>query len=218
MALDNREINALLQELRANPYRLYVIETPHTGYLRKFLVKEGEEVHGPQGRWLEKPGTALFVLERERNPKTIRAKIGGVVYRINHQLLDRFVEAQQPVLEIRHVLTQSEIIAELLRKTLHIVRAPEKARYFLAPDLAKRLEKEGEGRVVVKPGDEMAIMSFMKRETPVLHEGEAMVVFRVFFANGQMVEQGDPLFGLCLEVERPYIEKLIARVKEEWPS
>ncbi len=157
-------------------------------------------------------------MERERNPKTIRAKIGGVVYRINHQLLDRFVEAQQPVLEIRHVLTQSEIIAELLRKTLHIVRAPEKARYFLAPDLAKRLEKEGEGRVVVKPGDEMAIMSFMKRETPVLHEGEAMVVFRVFFANGQMVEQGDPLFGLCLEVERPYIEKLIARVKEEWPS
>ncbi len=50
MALDNREINALLQELRANPYRLYVIETPHTGYLRKFLVK-GEEVHGPRGRW-----------------------------------------------------------------------------------------------------------------------------------------------------------------------
>ncbi len=128
------------------------------------------------------------------------------------------MEAFEPVLEIKHPLTQKEIIAELLRKTLHIVTAPEKARYFLSPELAKKIEKEGEGKVVIKPGDELAIMSFMKRETPVLHDGPPMVVFRVFFSQGQLVEQGEPLFGLCLEEERPYVEKLISRVKEEWPA
>ena len=218
MALDNRRINQLLQSFRANPYRIFVVVTPHTGHLREFLVKEGDEVTGPRGKWLEKPGSPLFVLERERNPKTIRAKASGTVSKVNRELEGRFVEAFTPVLEIKHPLTQKEIIAELLRKTLHIVTAPEKARYFLSPELAKRIEKEGEGRVVVKPGEELAIMSFMKRESPVFHEGQPMVVFRVFFSRGQMVEQGEPLFGLCLEEERPYVEKLIARVKEEWPA
>jgi len=105
-----------------------------------------------------------------------------------------------------------------LRKTLHILKAPEKARYFVAPELPKRIEKEGEGKVIVKPGDELVIMSFMKRETILYHQGEPMVVFRIFFHRGQMVEQGEPLLGLCSESERPYIEKLIARVKEEWPA
>ncbi len=218
MALDNRKINLLLQKFRANPYRIFVVVTPHTGYLREFLVKEGDEVRGPAGKWLEKPGSPLFVLERERNPKVIRAKAGGLVSKINQELLGRFVEAFEPVLEIKHTLTQKEIIAELLRETLHIVTAPEKARYFLSPELAKKIEKEGEGRVLVKPGEELAIMSFMKRETPILHEGPPMVVFRVFFSRGQMVEQGGPLLGLCLEEERPYVEKLISRVKEEWPA
>ncbi|WP_022853102.1 hypothetical protein [Thermodesulfatator atlanticus] len=218
MGFDNQKINELLRNFKANPYRIFVVRAPHTGYIKEFLVKEGDEVKGPRGKWLEKPGTPLFVLERERNPKTIRAKAGGEVSKINYDLLGKFVEAFQPVLEIKHAYSQKEIIAELLREALHIITAPEKARYFLSPELAKRIEKEGEGRVVVKPGDELAIMYFMKRETPIYHEGSPMVVFRVFFSRGQMVEQGEPLFGLCHEEERPYIEKLIARVKEEWPN
>ncbi|AEH45844.1 hypothetical protein Thein_1990 [Thermodesulfatator indicus DSM 15286] len=218
MALDNRKIDELLRSFKANPYRVFVVGAPHTGYIREFLVKEGDEVKGSSGKWLEKPGTPLFVLERERNPKTIRAKVSGVVSKINQDLQGKFVEAFEPVLEIKHPLSQKEIIAEILREALHIVKAPEKARYFISPELAQRIEKEGEGRVVVKPGDELAIMYFMKRETPILHEGPPMVVFRVFFSRGQMVEQGEPLFGLCTEKERPYLEKLIARVKEEWKS
>ncbi len=218
MALDHREINELLQQLRANPYRYHVVTTPHTGYLRRFLVQEGDHVTGPSGKWLEKPGTGLFVLERERNEKIIRSTTQGEVYKIHKEYEGKFVEAYRPVIELRHALTQEEIIAELLQKTLHIVRAPEKARYLLAPQLARKLEKEGIGRVVVHPGDELVIMSFMKRETPILHEGPPMVVFRVFFSRQQMVDQGAPLLGLCQEQEVPYIEKLIARVKEEWPE
>ncbi len=218
MAFDHQEINKLLQQLRANPYRYHVVTTPHTGYLRAFLVKEGDKVIGPRGKWLEKPGTKLFVLERERNEKIIRAPLEGEVYKIYQNLLGKFVEAYQPVVEIRHALTQEEIIAEILQRTLHIVRAPEKARYFLTPQLAQRLEKKGLGQVLIHPGEEMLIMSFMKRETPVIHQGKPMVVFRIFFSRQHMVEQGAPLLGLCLPEEVPYIEKLISRVREEWPS
>lgn len=218
MALDHREINELLQQLRANPYRYHVVTTPHTGYLRRFLVEEGDQVLGPRGKWLEKSGTGLFVLERERNEKVIRARTQGEVYKIHREYEGKFVEAYLPVIELRHALTQEEIIAELLQKILHIVKAPEKARYLLAPQLARKLEKEGEGRAVVQPGEEILIMSFMKRETPIFHDGPLMVVFRVFFTRHQMVEQGAPLLGLCLEKEVPYIEKLITRIKEEWPE
>ncbi len=218
MGFDHQEINRLLQQLRANPYRYHVVTTPHTGYLRRFLVKEGDMVHGPSGKWLERPGTGLFVLERERNEKIIRAHTTGEIYKVHQRYEGQFVEAYQPVLEIRHALTQEEIIAELLQKSLHIVKAPEKARYLLAPQLAKKIEKEGEGKVIVRSGEEMVIMSFMKRETPILHEGPPMVVFRVFFSHQKMVEQGAPLLGLCSERELPYIQKLISRIKEEWPE
>ncbi len=86
MALDNQKINQLLQSFRANPYRIFVVVTPHTGYLKEFLVKEGDEVRGPSGKWLEKPGTPLFVLERERNPKIIRAKAGERSQRLTGSL------------------------------------------------------------------------------------------------------------------------------------
>ncbi len=218
MSFNHREINKLLQQLRANPYRHHVITTPHTGYLRKFLITEGEKVFGPSGKWLEKPGTGLFLLERERNEKVIRAQVDGEVYKIYREYEGKFVEAYQPVVEIRHALTQEEIIGELLRKSLHIVRAPEKARYLLAPQLARKLEKYGETNVMVQPGEEMVIMSFMKRETPIIHEGPPMVVFRVFFTSQEMIEEGTPLLGLCLEKEVPYIQKLINRIKEEWPE
>ncbi len=218
MSFDYKEINKLLQQLQASPYRHHVITTPHTGYLRKFLVKKGDKVFGPSGKWLEKPGTGLFLLERERNKKLIRAQIDGEVYKIYKEYEGSFVEAYQPVVEIRHTLTQEEIIGELLQKTLHIIRAPEKACYLLAPQLARKIEKEGEAKVIIKPGEEMVIMSFMKRETPIVHKGPPMVVFRVFFTSQQMMEEGAPLLGLCLEKEVPYIQKLISRIKEEWPE
>ena len=61
-------ISALLDEIKASPYREIVIRTPHTGVVTFADIKEGDEVLGPQGQWKEKPGTRLATLERERNP------------------------------------------------------------------------------------------------------------------------------------------------------
>ncbi len=218
MALDHQKINQLLQRLRSKPYRVYPVRTPHTGYLREILVEEGAEVKGPGGRWKEIPGTPLFTLERERNLKTLRARIGGTVHKVRKDLEGQFVEAEETVLEIHHPLAPEEVIAEFLKETLTLVTAPETARYILSPEIEKRLRKDGPGKALVKPQEELVIMSFMKRETPLPHSGEPMVIFQVFFKPQEVVPAGEPLLGLALPEEVPYLQKVIARIREEWPE
>ncbi|RUM87217.1 MAG: hypothetical protein DSZ24_06630 [Thermodesulfatator sp.] len=207
MALNHKRINQLLQRLRSHPYRIYPVETPHTGYLRKILVTEEQEVSAGEG---------LLVLERERNLKTLRARVGGRVRHLRKDLLGRFLEAGEKVLEIWHPLSQEEAVAEVLRETLVVVRAPETARYLLAPEVETRLLKEK--RPLVRPGEELLIMTFMKRETPLRHEGPPMVIFKLFFSPHQVVPAGEPLLGLCLPEEVPYLERVMARIQEEWPE
>ncbi len=217
MKIDFSQLTELLQELKQNPYKLYPVYTPHTGKILEFLVKEGDAVRGPTGTWLEKPGTPLFVLEREKNPKIIRASHNGIVQDLRLDLVNKFVEAGEQVLTIRHPLSQEEVISEILLSALLIVRAPETARYILSPDLAKKLEKEGLGKVRVKTGDELLIMTFMKRETPItLSQEGQFVIFQLYFKPFELVQSGSPLIGLCPVEDLPNLEKLITRIKEEW--
>ncbi len=219
MKIAYQELNSLLQRFKANPYKIYPVKTPHTGYIKEFKVKEGEEVKGPSGKWLEKPGTPLFILEREKNPKVIRAKINGLVQNLRTDLLGKFVEAEEVILEIKHPLSQEEVISEILLSALYIIKAPETARYILSPELSKKIEKEGIGRAKVKEGDELLIMTFMKRETPIyLKEKGNFVVFYLYFSPFELVEADKPLLGLCPEEKLPYLQKIIARIKEEWPN
>lgn len=217
MKIDFQQLTLLLQKLKTNPYKIYPVLTPHTGWILEIKVKEGEEVHGPEGKWLEKPGTPLFVLEREKNPKLIRANYSGQAKGIRTDLLNRFVEAGEKILEIRHPLTQEEVIAEILLSALYIVPAPETARYILTPELARRLEKEGLGKVKVKEGEELLIMTFMKRETPInLKEKGEFIVYQLYFRPFELVQSGAPLLGLCPVEDLPYLERIIQRVKDEW--
>ncbi|RLG12840.1 hypothetical protein DRN73_01280 [Candidatus Pacearchaeota archaeon] len=217
MKIDYKKLNKLLQKFKTNPYKIYPVITPHTGYIKEFKIKEGDEVRGPSGKWLEKPGTPLFVLEREKNPKIIRAKINGIVQNLRMDLLNKFVEAEEKILEIKHPLTQDEIVSEILLNALYIIRAPEKARYIISSDLAKKLEKYGIGNVKVKTGDELLIMSFMKRETPIYLTAEGnFIVFHIYFSPFELVPANAPLIGLCPEEDLPYLQKILERIKKEW--
>jgi len=217
MKLEYQNLNKLLQKLRANPYKVFDVTTPHTGYIREFKVKEGDKVKGPSGKWLEKPGTPLFVLERERNPKVIRAHIDGIVEGLRTDLLNKFVEAEEVILRIKHPLSQDEVIGEVLLSALYIVKAPETARYVLSPSLTARIEREGLGRVRIKKGDELLVMTFMKRETPIYFDQEGdYIIYKLYFSPFQLVQRGDPLVGLCPEKQLPYLQKIIERIKEEW--
>jgi len=219
MKIEYQNLNLMLQKFKANPYKIYPVTTPHTGYIREFKVKEGDLVKGPSGKWLEKPGTPLFVLERERNQKIIRAKINGTVQKLRTDLLNKFVEAEETILEIKHPLSQEEIISEILLSALYIIKAPETARYILSPVLASKLDKQGLGKTKVKKGEEILIMTFMKRETPIYFPEEGdFVVYHIYFSPFQLIEREQPLIGFCPEESLPYLQKIIERIKEEWPN
>ncbi|MFN3921850.1 MAG: hypothetical protein ACK4K4_05580 [Caldimicrobium sp.] len=217
MKIDFQELTHILQKFKANPFKIYPLLTPHTGRIIEFKVNEGDRVVGPSGLWLEKPGTPLFVLEREKNPKIIRATHNGIVQNLRFELLHKFVEAGEKILEIKHPLTQEEIISEILLSSLLVIRASETARYILSPELSKKIEKEGLRKIRVKEGDELLIMTFMKRETPIfLQEPGTFIIYQIYFKPFELVSAGEPLIGLCPVEDLPYLEKIIQRIKEEW--
>jgi len=219
MKIDFKEVDKLLQKLRANPYKIFPVETPHTGYIKEFKVKEGDQVFGPTGKWLEKPGTSLFVLERERNPKIIRAHTEGIVQNLREDLRDKFVEAFETVLEIKHPLSKEEIISEVLLSALHVIYAPETARFILVPEINQRIEKHGLKKAEVKGGEDILIMTFMKREHFIKVEEEGrFIIYQVYFKPFELMPKGSPLISFCPYGDLPILEWIVARIREEWPS
>ena len=219
MKVDFKEIDWLLQKLRANPYKIFSVETPHTGYIKEFKVKEGDSVTGPAGKWLEKPGTPLFILERERNSKIIRAHTTGIVQNLREDLKDKFVQAFEPILEIKHPLSQEEVISEVLLSALYVIYAEETARFILAPEISHRIEKHGLKRAEVRGGEDILIMTFMKREHFIkVKEGGRFIIYQVYFKPFELVPKGSPLIALCPFEDLPVLERIVARIREEWPS
>jgi len=208
-------LNDLLRRYRAHPFEDYRVEIPHTGVVT-FKVSEGQQVHGPEGQWLHRPGTLLCLLDRERNVKHITAPCSGEVAQIRSDLDGLFVEAGLEVLSIRYRLGKEQIIDRILTEVLHLLPAPQRARYFFAPEIASKLEKRPQGEVTLQQGDEALVMSLMKRDTPVYYDAVPGVIFKVYFRPGGIVEQGAPLLGVCPPEKLQYVQKIIQRIKTEW--
>src|SRR6056297_2963504 len=89
-----------------------------------FTVKEGDEVDSPSGEWLHIPGTTLYEINRERNPKPVSSKINGTIASLNSDLDGSFVEAGEKLMTIRHPLKKKEIIEGILKEVLYLFPAP----------------------------------------------------------------------------------------------
>ena len=213
------EINfdEILTKYRSDPYDYVEVRATHTGVVR-CLVTEGAEVAAPSGKWRHVPGTVLYEITRERNPKLVTCQTNGTVAEIHSELDGKFVEAGEKLMTIRHPLKKKEIIENILKQVLHLFPAHETAKYFFSLDIQSRIEKKGAQTVSVKPGDEIITMSLMKRDTPVYYQGEPGVVHSVYFRPGISVEQGDPLIGVCPSEKLPLIQKIITKVKADWNS
>ncbi len=209
------DFDEILGKYHSDPYEYVDILAEHTGTVR-FLVEEGNDVEAVSGEWKHIPGTALYEITRERNPKKNTATTNGVVSEVYSGLEGRFVEAGEKLLTIRHPLKKKEIIERILQEVLIIFPAPERAKYFFAPDVQSRIEKKGAREVSVKNGDEIIIMSLMKRDTPVYYSGDPGVIHSVYFQPGVSVDQGAPLLGVCPADKLPLIKKIITRVKADW--
>ncbi len=212
---DDINFDEIINKYRSDPYDYLDVMTPHTGRI-SFRVHEEEKVEGPSGKWNHHPGTLLYIIDRENNPKPINSQINGMVTSLRQELEGRFVEAGEKLMTIKHPLKKREIIEGILQNVLYLFPAPEKAKYFFSLDIQARIEKQGEKAVFIKTGEEIIIMSLMKRDTPIYYTGEEGIIHSVYFKPGVSVNQGEPLIGVCPKEKLPLIQKIITHVKAEW--
>ena len=212
---DDIDYDAILSDYRSDPYDYVDMCSPHTGKVN-FAVKKDSAVDGPSGKWHHIPGSLLYKITRERNPKDIHSHTNGVVSFIRSELEGHFVEAGEKLLTIKHPLKKREIIEGILQKVLYLFRAPEKAKYFFSLEIQARLEKHGERGVSIETGEEIITMSLMKRDTPVYYDGKPGIIQSIYLRPGATVEQGEPLIGVCAPEQLPLIQKIITHVKAEW--
>lgn len=215
MSSQEIRFDEIISRYRSDPYDYVDMHAVHTGEVR-FLVEEGQEVTGVSGEWKHVPGTPLYEINRERNPKKVTSRTNGTVSFVHRELDGKFVEAGAKLLTIRHPLKKKEIIEAILQEVLFLFEAPERARYYFAMDIQSRIEQKGTRSVFIQPGDEIITMSLMKRDTPVLYAGEPGIIHSVYFKPGDSVDQGVPLIGVCAEDKLPLVQKVITRVKAEW--
>jgi hypothetical protein len=211
------DFDALLTQYKSDPFEYVDVLAVHTG-LVSFKVLEGEEVSAPSGEWLQVPGTPLYEINRERNPKIIVAQTNGTVAKVNTELDGQFVEAGEKLLTIKHPLKKKEIIENILKEVLFLFPAPETAKYFFALDIQSRIEKKGAREVTIEDGEEILTMSLMKRDTPVYYKGQRGVIHSIYFKQGVSVARGEPLIGICAPEKLPLIQRVITRVKADWDS
>lgn len=209
------DLDQLLNEYRQNPYEVFGIETPHTGLVR-FKIANETEVEGPKGTWQHIPGSLLYVLEREGNRIPVHAHINGRVTDLRVDLNATFVEANTYLMSIRHPMTKGEAINKILKQVLITFNAPERAKYFFPPEMVSKLEKKRQGSVLIKSGDEVLVMSLMKRDTPLIYRGEPGVIHTIYFESNVTVNQGEPLLGICPPEKLDYVGKIIQKIQNEW--
>jgi hypothetical protein len=211
------DFDELLSKYKSDPYDYVDVLAVHTGRV-SFKVVEGEEVNAASGEWLQVPGSRLYEINRERNPKIIAAQTNGIVDQINTEFDGQFVEAGEKLMTIKHPLKKKEIIENILKEVLLLFPAPESAKYFFALDIQSRIEKKGAREVTIEPGEEILTMSLMKRDTPVYYTGERGVIHSIYFKQGVSVAQGEPLIGICAPEKLSIIQKIITRVKADWDT
>ncbi len=207
---------ALLNELKKAPYQEITITAPHSGRI-EFLIKEtGTKISGASGTWLERPGTLLAYLVREGNHKPIYAQDKGEVMQFFDIADKEFVQAGTPLLKIKHFLTKQEVMDIILKKALHLFTAPEKGRYYFVFEIDTKIKSQGLRSVRVSEGDEVLILSRMKRETIIPYQGPSGIIYTTYFDPNESVDIGSPLFGVCPEGQVDNIKTVIDKIESGW--
>jgi len=217
MNSDTIHFDELFSKYRTDPYNYVDSYAVHAGTIR-FMVEKEAEVLGVSGEWNHVPGSSLYEITRERNPKMITSRTNGTVSYLNKDLDGQFVEAGTRLMTIRHPLKKKEVIEAILQEVLYLFTAPERARYFFSMDIQAKIDQKGIRSIFINPGDEIITMSLMKRDTPVYYDGEAGVLHSVYFNPGESVDDGAALVGVCPEERVAVVQKIINRVKAEWES
>ena len=211
------DISAVLEKIKASPYEEVAVTAPHSGeiFFPKTL-QQGDSVFGPSGVWKEKKGTLLATIIRERNPQRILCPDRGEVLTVHRHLHGSFVQAGTELVRLRHFLSREEVIQLILKKALFLFPAPERAKYYFVPATDIKFKVSGPRAVSVRDGEELFIMSRMKRETPLPYSGPNGVIYAVYFDHTRNVDAGSPLIGVCPPDQVNQVEEVVMRVQTEW--
>lgn len=211
------DISAVLEEIKASPYKELTVCAPHTGIIRfPEELQPGSPVNGPLGTWKEKPGTLLATIERERNTQPLYCEEKGEIVALSRELDGLFIEAGTPIVQFRHFLSKGEVLELILKRALHLFLAPERAKYYFVPAVDIKIKVSGPKTVTVRDGEELFIMSRMKREAPLRYTGPEGVIYSLYFSHNQNVDAGAPLIGVCPPEMVTQVEEVILRVQTEW--
>ncbi|RKX64849.1 MAG: biotin attachment protein, partial [Thermodesulfobacteriota bacterium] len=191
------------------PFEIYDVFTPHTGMV-SLMVKKGEKVNSG------KKGTLIYTILRQGNLKNIYAPIDGEVVEILEKVDRQFVEAKTKIMSIKHTFSKEEVVNKVLERFLYIFKAPETARYHFTQELNKKIEQKGLQGIIINPGEEILIMSRMKRDIPLIYEGEPGIIYAVYFKSNVTIMQGMPLLGICPPGQVEFISKLVRKIQLEW--
>ena len=211
-----QDVKAILEEIKASPYEEVAVLAPHCGVVQFKVEGGGTRVLAPSGTWKEKSGTVLATLERERNSKNISCTRKGEVETVHTHLNGTFVEAGTPLLVLRHFLTKEEVTQSILKKVLFLFNAPERAKYYFAPEADKKIKASGPQSMRVKDGMDLFIVSRMKREKPLAYCGPEGIIYAVYFTHDQNVDIGQPLISVCPENQMDVIRDVVNRVQSDW--
>ena len=203
------DIDKIIAEYKQTPFEIYDVFTPHTGMV-SLMVKKGEKVNSG------KKGTLIYTILRQGNLKNIYAPIDGEVVEILEKVDRQFVEAKTKIMSIKHTFSKEEVVNKVLERFLYIFKAPETARYHFTQELNKKIEQKGLQGIIINPGEEILIMSRMKRDIPLIYEGEPGIIYAVYFKPNVTIMQGMPLLGICPPGQVEFISKLVRKIQLEW--
>jgi hypothetical protein len=213
---DSIDVKALLEEVKASPYEEIAVTTPHTGIVEFVVTDPGTRAVGPSGSLGEKPGTLLAYLDREHNKKPIHAPLKGEVTDLALEYNGSFAQAGERLMTIRHYLTREEVLSVILKKALHLFRAPERAKYYFIPEVEKKINASGMRSVKVHDGMDLVIMSRMKRESVLQYSGPSGLIYQIYFKSTENVDANQPLVGVCPPDQLDLIHEVVNKVKSEW--
>ncbi len=209
------DVSKLLDEIMAEPYREVEIKSPHTGIITFSNLKEGDEVFIASGNHKEIPATAIATINRENNPQPIRTSDKGVIASIKNEYEGQFVEANTVLATVKHYLSKKEVVDIILKKTLFLFTAPERATYYFKQEHDTKVKISGCRSVTVHDNMDLFIMSRMKREAALSYTGISGIIYAVYFTNAP-VDAGTPLIAVCPEDQVAAIEDVVEQVRRNW--
>ena len=119
-------------------------------------------------------------------------------------------------MSVRHYYSKEEVLDIVLKHSLHLFCAPERAKYYFIPDVEKKITANGSRSIHVYDGMPLFIMSRMKREVALSYTGPEGIIYSVYTTPNENVDANAPLIGVCKEDMLPHIEEIVNTLQCQW--